>query len=69
MDHTKADHLPPVFHIKKTPPRRLLPLGGVFVLVVPEPESTPLLSGFLQGVFVSCHEGYDCCANVLVYTT
>lgn len=23
-------------------------MGGVFVLVVPEPESTPLFSGFLQ---------------------
>ena len=68
-DLTKADQLPPVLHIKNTPPRKAYLLGGVFVLVVSEPESAPLLSGFLQGVFVSCHEGYDCCANVLVYTT
>lgn len=52
-DLTRTDQLSPVFHIKNTPPRKAYFLGGVFVLVVPEPESTPLFSGFLQGVFVS----------------
>lgn len=45
---TNTDQLPPALHIKKTPPRKAYLLGGVFVLVVPKPESTPLLSGFLQ---------------------